>query len=164
MSTRRKLLSIAPLALVALLLAGCNPTPKDMAGTEPASPSGGTPLNAPTDSGTPLNAPTDSGTPRPSNTAQASGCFVEFYDSDDLSTSKDHFTLSKPGRYQNLAHLPGSRQDWTGEVGSMQVGPKATVTIWTDTGFSGQSLQLQSGSKHPALDPQPSSLQLSCRG
>ena len=154
MSTRRKLLSIAPLALVALLLAGCNPTPKDMAGTEPASPSGGTPLNA----------PTDSGTPGPSNTAQASGCFVEFYDSDDLSTSKDHFTLSKPGRYQNLAHLPGSRQDWTGEVGSMQVGPKATVTIWTDTGFSGQSLQLQSGSKHPALDPQPSSLQLSCRG
>lgn len=91
-----------------------------------------------------------------------SGCYVQFFDSDDLDESDDNFKLTQPGDYEDLKSLPGADMDWTDEADSLEVGPGATVTVWSDTGFDGPSKKLEPGNKYPDVDPEPSSLKMSC--
>ncbi len=60
------------------------------------------------------------------------GCWVHLYDGDNFDEQGDNFRLTEPGRYENLANLPGADQDWTGEADSLRVGANATVTSWPE--------------------------------
>lgn len=92
----------------------------------------------------------------------ASECWVHLYDGDRFDEREPNFRLTEPGRFANLRELPGATQDWTDEADSIRVGPKATVTIWSQTDFQGPSQVLQPGSEHPDLDDEPYSLELAC--
>lgn len=101
-------------------------------------------------------------TPSDTNSSNANDCYVELFDGDDFDPDDDHFKLTGPGEYKNLKDLPGADQDWTDEADSVRVGSGAHVTIWSETGFSGEKSTLDPGSKHPDVDVEPSSLKLSC--
>ncbi|MCZ7631746.1 MAG: hypothetical protein M5U19_22990 [Microthrixaceae bacterium] len=64
-----------------------------------------------------------------------SGCWVHLYDEDRFDERDPHFQLSEPGRYPDMAALPGAAEDWTDQADSIRVGPDATVTIWPQTDF-----------------------------
>jgi hypothetical protein len=87
-------------------------------------------------------------------------CSVTLYDGEDFKDT--HFKLTKAGDYKNLKNLPGASEDWTDEADSAKVGSAATVTIYEKTGFNGKSATLKPGSDHSSVDPEPSSLKLSC--
>jgi hypothetical protein len=88
------------------------------------------------------------------------GCYVQLFDGSKFEDN--NFKLRKPGRYTDLKKLPGADKDWTDEADSLKVGSGATVTVWSKTGFTGNSQKLKAGSEHPDLDVEPSSLALSC--
>lgn len=92
----------------------------------------------------------------------ASECWVHLYDGDRFDAREPDFRLTEPGRFANLRDLPGATQDWSDDADSIRVGPKATVTIWSQTDFQGRSQVLQPGSEHPDLDDEPLSLELAC--
>lgn len=87
---------------------------------------------------------------------------MQLFDSDDLDENDDNVTVTDAGRYTDLRSLPGAGTDWTDEADSIRVGPDATVTVWAQTGFAGQSSTLKPGD-HAHLDPEPSSLVLDCK-
>lgn len=159
MSTSRRMLILVPAALLAAALAGCAPK---------AAPSGQSPASQPASepsstASLAVPAPGDSA-PSDAETSSAEGCYVELFDGDDLSTTDDHFRLTEPGEYTDLAALPGASQDWTDEADSLRVGPDATVTVWEKTGFAGISKTFEAGSEHPDLTVDVSSLTLDCVG
>lgn len=90
------------------------------------------------------------------------GCFVHLFDSEDFRPADGSYLIVEPGRYPNLSGLPGAQRDWTDEADSLRVGPGATVTIWSDTDFTGRATQLEPGSEHRDLRDEPSSLELTC--
>lgn len=92
------------------------------------------------------------------------GCYFHLFDGDDFDKTDDNFKLTKPGDYKSLKDLPGADEDWNDEADSAKVGPNATVKIWKDKNYKGESKTLKPGSKHPDLDPEPSSLKMSCTG
>ncbi len=92
----------------------------------------------------------------------AEGCSVHLFDDDHFDESDDNFVLTEAGKYEDLSNLPGANKDWTDEADSIRVGADATVTIWADPNFQGQSVTLDPGSEHPSLDSEPSSLEMTC--
>jgi hypothetical protein len=92
------------------------------------------------------------------------GCFVHLYDDDNFSTADDNFVLTQPGSYTNLDNLPGANQSWTDEADSFKVGSAATVTVYDEENFEGNSKTYQPGSEEPSADIEPSSLKMSCSG
>lgn len=101
--------------------------------------------------------PTDGGA-----AAQRGDCYIHLFDGDDFDDTDDNFKLTEPGEYKDLKNLPGADEDWTDEADSAKVGSAATVTVWKDTGFSGTSKELKPGSEHASLEPEPSSLKMTC--
>lgn len=136
---------LAMAAIVACLLSGCG-----------SSGGGSTSTGGATGVAPPPGAGSGSG----DSAASGEGCYIHLYDGNDFKDTD--FKLTKPGSYRDLANLPGASQDWTDEADSAKVGPAATVTIYEDTGFTGQSMTLKPGSDHASLDPEPSSLKLRC--
>lgn len=96
------------------------------------------------------------------DTADGDGCWVHLFEDDDFQEDDDHFRLAEPGRYSDLGNLPGATDDWTDEAESIRVGPDATVTIWSDTDFEGEWIELGPGSEQADLDDEPESLELLC--
>lgn len=95
-------------------------------------------------------------------TGPGNGCSVHLFDDDNFDETDDNFILSEAGKYENLSNLPGASKDWTDEADSIRVGADATVTVWSDPLFQGQSTTFEPGSEHPDLDSEPSSLEMSC--
>lgn len=150
MTTRRTHASYAAaLALGVLALVGCADDNGDGAPPAPA------PAPAPTPDIPDSEADAGGGT-------HSDGCSVHLFDDDNFDESDDHFVLRETGRYETLANLPGAARDWTDEADSIRLGADATVTIWADTDFHGQSVTLEPGSEHPDLDSEPSSLEMTC--
>lgn len=108
------------------------------------------------------STPSQASNPGSTPAATADGCYVHLFDSDNFKESDDHYRLTQPGRYADLDNLPGATKNWTDEADSIKVGPAATVTIWSATGFGGSSMQLDPGSQHPDLDSEPYSLEMTC--
>lgn len=150
--TRRRMTFTAatPLLLGALALSAC---------ASPQPPSG---QSDPNGSAAPVSTGTSPSSPSaPGGDAAGDGCWVHLYDSDDFKEDDDNFRLTEPGKYADLAHLPGANADWTDEADSIRVGPQATVTVWSETDFAGTAQTLEPGSEHPNLD-EASSLEMTC--
>ena len=75
--------------------------------------------------------------------------------------------LNGPARWPELEGLFANQENWRNRIRSVDVGPAATVTVYTDAAFQGASRQLAPDSKHPRLDSELSarieSLGLACR-
>lgn len=150
MFSTARLLLITSVALAALVLPGCSDD-------DDSSGSGGSTTSPGGDSTTSGDS-TRSTTPSVGDT----GCWVHLYDEDRFDERDPHFQLSEPGRYPDMAALPGATQDWTDQADSIRVGPDATVTIWPQTDFGGRSQVLEPGSEHPDVAEEPMSIELRC--
>src|SRR5699024_9327021 len=97
------------------------------------------------------------------DSASADGeCFIHFFDGEDFDETDDNFKLTEPGKYENLADLPGADRDWTDEADSLRTGNGATVTIYTEENFKGTAKDLDPGTELTDIDDEPKSLEMSC--
>lgn len=94
------------------------------------------------------------------NTAGSDGCYVHLFEDDDFED--DNIVVRGPGRFANLAGLPGTNRDWTDEAESFKVGRDATVTMWPDTNFRGTPRTFQPGSEVRSVDDEPESMEIRC--
>jgi hypothetical protein len=90
------------------------------------------------------------------------GCYVMVYDQPGFRGVGDLW--NGPGRWATLDGLRQTNQEgWRNRIRSLRVGSAATVTVYTDANFKGESRQFA----HPHLDPTFSgrieSVQLACR-
>jgi hypothetical protein len=93
------------------------------------------------------------------------GCYVTVFDQPGFRGIGD--VLNGPGRWPSLEGLRQTRRDgWRNQIRSLLVGKAATVTVFTDADFRGESRQFAAQSDHPQLEDSFSgrieSLQLSC--
>lgn len=152
---------MAPLAVAALVLAGCSGSDSDddSGGDAPGGQVGTSSESDADDSDSDDSGDDESGDDESGDDDE---CYFELFDADDLDDSDDTFKLTDPGEYENLEDLPGADDDWTDEADSARVGESATVEVWSETDFEGDSSTLDPGSEHPDLDPEPSSLKMTC--
>jgi hypothetical protein len=92
------------------------------------------------------------------------GCYVFIYDRPDWQGAG--VVLNGPARWPKLDGLFANQENWRNRIRSVDVGPAATVTVYTDAAFQGASRRLAPNSKHPRLDGELSarieSLGLAC--
>ena len=92
------------------------------------------------------------------------GCFVFVYDRTDWQGAG--VVLNGPARWPNLEGLRASQENWRNRIRSIDVGPVATVTVYTDAVFSGVSRRFAPKSRLGGLDSEISarveSLDLAC--
>jgi hypothetical protein len=91
------------------------------------------------------------------------GCYVLVYEGAQFSGAREY--INGPARQRRLTELPfGS--NWRNRIRSARVGPRATVTMWTDEGLAGTSQRLTSNSEHSRLETMVSgrieSLEITC--
>jgi hypothetical protein len=94
------------------------------------------------------------------------GCYVMVFDQPEFLGVRDIW--NGPGRWSTLEGLKRTRPTgWRNQVRSMQVGPNATVAVFTEMGFRGLSMELTAGSDYPELDKAMSegieAVQVTCR-
>ena len=92
------------------------------------------------------------------------GCYVFVFDQSDWRGAG--VALNGPGRWPILDGLPGNQENWRNRIRSMEVGPAAVVTVYSDPTFAGVSRTFAASSKLGRLDSELSarieSLDLSC--
>lgn len=93
------------------------------------------------------------------------GCYVMVYDQPQFRGIGD--VLNGPGRWPTLEGLRQTNEkSWRNRIRSLQVGRAASVTVYTDAAYAGDSRQFDPKSEHPRLEPtisgQIESLQLRC--
>ncbi len=137
---RKRVLITAPVLAAGLLLAGCANDGNSDSRTEETS------------------APEDTS----STEEGGDGCFIHFFDGDDFDENDDNFKLTEAGEYENLENLPGADQDWTDEADSLKVGESASVTIFSEENFEGDSQDLEPGTEQAGVDLEPQSLKMTC--
>lgn len=95
--------------------------------------------------------------------AESTGCWAKIHDGEDFSGR----TLTLMGD-QNLRNLEfGIGNDWEGDIDSVEVGPKAKLTLYDDEHFADDPRELgpnaRVGDLHEALfDEGIESLRLAC--
>jgi hypothetical protein len=89
-------------------------------------------------------------------------CYIHFFYSDNFKDT-NHIVYG-PGKWSNLQNLPGAGGvDWEGEIGSFKIGPTATVRIWEDKNFHGNSQILGPGTEIANFDDALASIKITCR-
>ena len=92
------------------------------------------------------------------------GCYVFLYDRSDWQGAG--VVLDGPARWPKLEGLQTNQGNWRNRIRSVDVGPAATVTVYTDAAFSGLSRRFAPNSKQPRLESEVSarieSLELAC--
>ena len=92
------------------------------------------------------------------------GCYVFLYDRSDWQGAG--VVLNGPARWPKLEGLQTNQGNWRNRIRSVDVGPAATVTVYTDAAFSGLTRRFAPNSKQPRLDSEVSarieSLELAC--
>jgi hypothetical protein len=92
------------------------------------------------------------------------GCYVFVYDRRDWQGAG--VVLNGPARWPNLEGLRANQENWRNRIRSVDVGPAATVTVYTDAAFTGVSRRFAPSSKQARLDSDLSarieSLDLAC--
>jgi hypothetical protein len=78
------------------------------------------------------------------------GCYVLVFDQPKFTGSREF--INGPDKYYTLRNLPFGAS-WRQRIRSAEVGPGATVTVWTDEGFEGASMRLRADLKYPTLTP-----------
>lgn len=76
------------------------------------------------------------------------GCYVLVYDRPQFMGA--HEFINGPRKYADMSDLP-FRANWRRRIRSVEIGPRASVTMWTDAAFAGISQTFGPGTKHPAL-------------
>jgi hypothetical protein len=109
-------------------------------------------------------------TPQPSGRGRfpapnPNGCYVIVYEGADFRGVGDVF--NGPGRWRRLHPLTQTNEtNWRNRIRSLHVGSLATVTVFTDEDFRGESQRLSSATDHPRLDARVSgrveSLEIAC--
>jgi hypothetical protein len=94
------------------------------------------------------------------------GCYVTVFDAPQFVGVRD--VWNGPGRWPTLDGLQRTRrQGWRDQIRSLHVGPAATVTLFTESGFRGNSVRMNANTSQPELDAKFSgrieSLELTCR-
>jgi hypothetical protein len=67
------------------------------------------------------------------------GCYVQVWDAPNNAGLGDY--INGPAKLVQLQDLPGQRS-WRNKIRSLRVGPAASVTVWSDENFGGNSLRL----------------------
>ena len=93
------------------------------------------------------------------------GCYVIVYDGVEYRGVGDVF--NGPGRWTRLERLAGTNQsNWRNRIRSLHVGKLATLTVYVDQAFVGQSQRFSPSTDRPRLDAPFSgrieSLEISC--
>jgi hypothetical protein len=78
------------------------------------------------------------------------GCYVFVFDKPDWQGARE--VLNGPGRWPNLERLRLDQEDWRNRIRSLDVGPAATVTVYTDATYAGMSRKFAPGSRPARLD------------
>jgi Beta/Gamma crystallin len=78
------------------------------------------------------------------------GCYVFVYDRPDWQGAG--VVLNGPARCRSWMDSLANQENWRNRIRSVDVGPAATVTVYTDAAFQGASRRLAPNSKHPRLD------------
>jgi hypothetical protein len=92
------------------------------------------------------------------------GCYLFVYDQSDWQGARA--VLNGPGKWSNLERVLLNNEDWRNRIRSIDVGPAATVTVYTDRRFTGVSRRFGPRSKPARLDGEISarieSLDIAC--
>ena len=92
------------------------------------------------------------------------GCYVFAYDKPDWQGAG--VVLNGPGRWPNLERLRLDQEDWRNRIRSLDVGPTATVTVYTDAVYTGVSRRFAPKSRPARLESEISaqieSLDIAC--
>ena len=71
-------------------------------------------------------------------------CWAWVYEEPNFKGEND--ILCGPFKRGDLKELPGAhRKNWSDDIGSIRVGPRATLRVWEDDGFQGESFFLDAG-------------------
>jgi hypothetical protein len=94
------------------------------------------------------------------------GCYLMMFDKPAFAGVGD--VWNGPARWSTLDGLVRTRpRGWRNQIRSLGVGGAATVTVFTDANFTGESRQFAANTEHAQLDPTFSarieSVQLACR-
>ena len=94
------------------------------------------------------------------------GCYVFVYDRDDWRGERA--VLNGPSKWWNVERLRLDDKDWRNRIRSIEVGPTATVTLYTELNYKGASRQFGPASKPARFDGTLSggveSIDLACGG
>lgn len=71
------------------------------------------------------------------------GCYVTIYENSNYEGKS--LRLDGPAEFANLKNLPGDNQDWGDKIGSLIVGPHATVKAWEDENFGDTEINFTPG-------------------
>ena len=92
------------------------------------------------------------------------GCYVFVYDRPDWQGARA--VLNGPDKWSSLERVFLNDEDWRNRIRSIDVGPAATVTVYTALRFGGMSRRFGPRSKPARLDGEISarieSLELAC--
>ena len=90
------------------------------------------------------------------------GCYIHLFVNDNFDSSDTDDIIVGPGEFANLRNLSGAADDdWGDEMDSLKVGSAATVQVWEDEGFQGNTQTLQPGTEQPDA-VEFSSMKISC--
>lgn len=78
------------------------------------------------------------------------GCYVFVYDRPEWQGSR--VLLNGPDKWSSLERLLLNEENWRNRIRSIDVGPAATVTVYTDLRFMGMSRRFDPGSRPQRLD------------
>jgi hypothetical protein len=81
-------------------------------------------------------------------TTFADGCWVKLHDATDFKGNQ--LSLVGPVDMPNMRTAFGT--DWSGQFDSVEVGPKATVTVYDNENYAQKSATFKPGTKAPDLD------------
>jgi hypothetical protein len=73
------------------------------------------------------------------------GCYVFVYDRTDWRGERA--VLNGPGKWSNVERLRLDDKNWRNQIRSIEVGPGATVTLYTELNYRGGSQQFGPSSK-----------------
>ena len=105
--------------------------------------------------GTPT--PNEPGTDQGTN----NGCYIHLFDGDDFDSTDTNNVINGSGRFATLTNLPGATTDWNGEMDSFKVGSAATVQVWDDENFTGDTQTYGPNTEQPDAD-EFSSVEIGC--
>jgi hypothetical protein len=78
------------------------------------------------------------------------GCYVFVYEKADWQG--DRVVLNGPGRWPSVERLRVDQKDWRNRIRSIDVGPAATLTVYTNATYAGISRQFGPGSRPARLE------------
>lgn len=80
-----------------------------------------------------------------------SPCWVWVYEEANFQGEND--VLCGPFKRGELTKMPNAhRKDWSGDIGSIRVGPRATMRAWDSDNFEGPSFFVEAGVAIPNLE------------